>query len=380
MYSLPLHRSYDRKVLMSSFAILGIGIVMLYSSSADVARELTGDHTYFLKRQLVRVLLGTILLVACSIIDYRILKRFAKPAMVVTIIALLAALIIHEVRGASGVARWIPLGSISVQPSDFARLGIIIYLADYLDKKGEHIQDLMSGFVPPILIIGLIMILIVLAPDFSTAALTGLLAFTMLFIGGARIKHLAALGGIAAPMLLVVLLWEKYRRIRVLSFLGLIDSPAASYQNSQSLIGLGNGGFLGVGLGNSIEKRLFLPASHTDFVFAIIGEEWGFLGAVLLLAGFCYLAWRGVVIARNASDRFGMFLALGIVLNITIYVLVNTAVVTEIIPNTGVPLPLISYGGSHVVFTLTSLGILLNISKSHRREGWNTRLVHAQGR
>ncbi len=365
---------------MTSFAILGIGIVMLYSSSADTAREITGDHTYFLKRQLVRVVLGTILLVACSFIDYRILKRFAKLAVAGTILSLMAALVIHEVRGASGVARWLPLGPISVQPSDFARLGMIIYLAAYLDKKGERIQDLMSGFVPPILIIGLIMVLIVLAPDFSTAALTGLLAFTMLFIGGARIKHLAALGAIAAPMLLVVLLWEKYRRIRVLTFLGLIDSPAASYQNSQSLISLGNGGFFGVGLGNSIEKRLFLPASHTDFVFAIIGEEWGFMGAVLLLAGFSYLAWRGIVIARNASDRFGMFLALGIVLNITIYVLVNTAVVTEMIPNTGVPLPLISYGGSHVVFTLTSLGILLNISKSHRREGWNTRLVHAQGR
>ena len=174
------------------------------------------------------------------------------------------------------------------------------------------------------------------------------------------------------------MLAEPYRRARIQAYLGLTDSPQQIYQVSQSLISLGNGGWLGRGLGNSIEKRLFLPAPHTDFVYAIIGEELGFIGAILLLAAFFWLFQRGIVIARNAPDRFGLFLALGIVLNIMVYVMVNTGVAVEVLPNTGVPLPLISYGGTHIVFTLMSLGILLNISAATRRRTWGQQLAHAR--
>lgn len=371
---------YDTWALALIFAIMGVGVVMLYSSSADIARDITGDHMFFFKRQLVRALLGIGLLIGLSRWDYHRLRSLANGLLAGSLILLLLVLIVHHANGSNGVARWLPLGPLSLQPSDVARLSLIIYLAAYLDRKKAGITDLTHGFLPPVVMLGLVMLLIILEPDFSTAALTGVLGLVLLFLGGARVKHLAVLGALALPAMLGVMLAAPYRRVRIQTFLGLIESPESEYQISQSLISLGNGGWLGQGLGNSVEKKLFLPAPHTDFVFAIIGEELGFIGAVLLLVAFFWLFQRGIVIARNAPDCFGMLLALGIVLNLMIYVLVNTAVVTEVFPNTGIPLPLISYGGTHLVFTLASLGILLNISSATRRRRWDERLVYAQAR
>ena len=369
----------DTWALVLIFAIMGIGVVMLYSSSADIARDMTGDHMFFFKRQLLRVLLGIGLLIGLSHWDYHRLRSLANALMAGALMLLILTLIVHHVNGSSGVARWLPLGPFSLQPSDVARLSLIIYLAAYLDRKKGGSTDLPHGFLPPVVMIGLVMLLILIEPDFSTAALTGILGLVLLFLGGARVKHLAVLGALALPALLGVMLAAPYRRLRIQTFLGLIESPDSEYQISQSLISLGNGGWLGQGLGNSVGKKFFLPAPHTDFVFAIIGGELGFIGAVLLLMAFFWLFQRGIVIARNAPDCFGMLLALGIVLNLMIYVLVNTAVVTEVFPNTGIPLPLISYGGTHMVFTLASLGILLNISSATRRRRWDERLAHAHG-
>lgn len=369
---------YDTWTLWLIFGIMGVGIVMLYSSSADTAREITGDHMYFLKRQLARVFLGVILLVAFSRLHYHSLKRFAGVLLAGAICLLLATLVYHYYTGSHGVARWLPLGPFTFQPSDAARLFLIIYLAAYLDREGSAITNLREGFLTPVIIISLVVLLIFLEPDFSTAALTGVLGFMLLFLGGARVRHLATLAAIALPVLVGAMMAAPYRRLRILTFLGIIESPKAEYQISQSLISLGNGGWFGQGLGNSVEKKLFLPAPHTDFVFAIIGEELGFIGAVLLLSAFLWLFQRGIVIARNAPDRFGMFLALGISLNLMLYVLINSAVVTQVLPNTGIPLPLVSYGGTHIVFTLMSLGVLLNISQSTRRGRWEQRLIHAK--
>jgi len=380
MRSATTIQRFDTWTLLLTFCLAGVGVVMLYSSSADIAAEVTGDHMFFLKRQLVRVLLGAVLLFACSRLDYHRLKGLANWLLLGSLALLVITLLIHHAAGREGVARWLLLGPVSAQPSDFARLSLIVYLAAYMDRKGAHLTHLGRGFLPPVVVIGCTMLLIVLGPDFSTAALTGLLGITMLFLGGVRVKHLAGLTAISLPLLGMVMMAEPYRRVRIQTFLGLVDSPAAEYQISQSLISLGNGGWLGQGLGNSVEKKLFLPAPHTDFVFAIVGEELGFVGTILLLTAFFWLFQRGIVIARNAPDRFGMFLALGIVLNLMTYVLVNAAVVTEVLPNTGIPLPLISYGGTHLVFTLLSLGILLNISFASRRRRWDRRLVYARAR
>ena len=379
---MPDHRAgpMDRTALLLIVNLLAAGIVLLYSSSSDVAAELTGDHMYFLKRQLLRVALGVSLLIMASRIDYRFWRRWSGQMMAGALLLLVMTLLVHRLTGQSGVARWLPLGLVSLQTSDLARFALIIYLAAYLDRKGAGFAHFSHGLMPPVVVIGLTMLLIVLAPDFSTAALTGFLGLTLLYIGGARVKHLALLGAGALPLFIGILLAEPYRRVRLKSFLGLSDSPADSYQISQSLISLGNGGWVGQGLGNSVEKKLFLPAPHTDFVFAIIGEELGFIGATLLLVAFLWLFQRGVVIARHAPDCFGMFLALGIVSNIMLYVLVNTGVATQVLPNTGVPLPLISYGGTHLVFTLLSLGILLNISTTTRQPEWRRRLNDARAR
>ena len=236
------------------------------------------------------------------------------------------------------------------------------------------------GVLPPVFVIGTMTLLIIMAPDFSTAALTGLLGLTMLFLGGAKLKHLATLVVISLPSMAAIMMAEPYRRARIHTFLGFSESQEAGYQISQSLISLGNGGWLGQGLGNSAIKRLFLPAPHTDFVFAIIGEELGFVGGFFLLVVFFWLFQRGMIIARNAPDRFGMLLAMGIAFNLIIYVIVNVGVVTEVIPNTGIPLPLFSYGGTHIVSTLISLGVLLNISSSTRRKVWEQRLINARAR
>ncbi|MEE9465500.1 MAG: putative peptidoglycan glycosyltransferase FtsW, partial [Candidatus Neomarinimicrobiota bacterium] len=339
-----------------------------------------GDNMFFLKRQIFRVLLGTGLLVICAVSDYHRLIRWANYFLLGSVLLLVATLADHRLTGDSVVARWLSMGPISIQPSDIARLSMIIFLAAYLDRKGNLMGDFRRGFLPPVFIIGVIMTLIVLEPDFSTAALLGILGLTMLFIGGTPLRYVLGLGLAALPVLSIVMLAEPYRRVRIQTFLGLLDSPKAEYQISQSLISLGNGGLFGRGLGNSVEKRLFLPAPHTDFVFAIIGEELGLIGTLALLAAFLWLFQRAMIAARNAPDSFGLLLAVGIGLNIMTYVLVNTGVVTEVLPNTGVPLPLISYGGTHMVFTLMSIGILLNISAAAGRRRWGQQLVHARTR
>jgi cell division protein FtsW len=366
--------------LLLSCSLLSVGIVMLYSSSGDLAVELTGDHMYFFKRQLARILVGLIGLAALWKLDYHHLSRLAPWLMIGSLILLGITLIVGSQDSSTTVARWLRLGSLSIQPSDIARISLIAYLAAYLDRKGGLIEEFRQGLLPPILVIGLTMALIVLQPDFSTAVLVGIMGTTLLFLGGARLRHLLVVSAASLPLMSFVMVAEPYRLERLKTYLGIGNSPDAGYQISQSLISLGNGGWIGQGLGNSIEKKLLLPAPHTDFVFAIIGEELGFIGAIILLVGFFWLFQRGIVIARKAPDRFGLFLALGIVLNLIIYVLVNVAVVTEVFPNTGIPLPLISYGGTHIVFTLVSIGVLLNISTSSHRRRWEERLsrVHVR--
>ena len=365
---------------MLTLALLGTGLVMLYSSSSDTATEITGSHTFFLRRQVVRILIGLVLFFIAFKLDYHIYLRLSGWLLIISVLLLVLTLVIHGVSGQTGAARWLSIGPVSIQSSDFARLSLILYLAAYLERKGSQIIDFKMGVLPPVLIIGSIALLIIVAPDFSTAALTGLLGLIILFLGGAKLKHLAILVVISLPSMASIMMAEPYRRARIQTFLGFSESQEAGYQISQSLISLGNGGWLGQGLGNSAIKRLFLPAPHTDFVFAIIGEELGFVGGFLLLVVFFWLFQRGMTIARNAPDRFGMLLAMGIAFNLIIYVIVNVGVVTEVIPNTGIPLPLFSYGGTHIVSTLISLGVLLNISSSTRRKVWEQRLINARAR
>jgi cell division protein FtsW len=262
----------------------------------------------------------------------------------------------------------------------------MVYLAYYIDKKRNKLKDFYSGFIPPIILIAGILASIVVQPDFSTAAVIGLIGFAMLFIGGAKMSHMMATGAVATVVLIPVMMMRSYRMKRVIYWLGTVFGANSSganqeemgYQAQQSLISLGNGGFWGLGLGNSMEKNLFLPTPHTDFIYAIIGEELGLLGAILVITLFLLIFQRGVKIAKETTDPFGVMLAVGISFSIIIYAFINVAVVTGIFPVTGLPMPLVSHGGSALVMNLACLGILINISQAKRsvnhRSGWKPQL------
>ena len=264
-------------------------------------------------------------------------------------------------------ARWLYIGPLSLQTSDIARFSIIIFMAYYADKKRESLKEFQTGLLPALFVLIIIMALIIIQPDYSTALMIGIIGFIILFIGGAKISHLALSGACALLIGIPVLISRSYRLERLLDFLGVGNNTDIGYQAKQSLNSLGNGGWLGVGLGNSIEKNHFLPTPHTDFIFAIIGEELGLvLGTIPVLTLFILIFLRGLKIAKKCTDHFGVFLSLGIAFNLVLYAFVNAAVVTGILPVTGLPMPMVSYGGSGMVVNMAMMGILLNISQSRR--------------
>jgi len=350
---------------------------MLYSASSfkSLYQSSGLSDTIYLRSHLKRMIIGIIAMFFFTVTDYRKLKAVAPYLIILSILLLLMTKLIYVIKGSSAAARWLNLGFLSIQTSDIARFSLIIYLAFYIDKKRNQIKEFYSGIAPPLFIMAIILSLIVIQPDFSTAAVLGLIGFIMLFIGGAKISHLAAASTGALTIMIPVMLMMPYRMKRIIywvsSIFGGSDSATKSlgYQAQQSLISLGNGGILGLGPGNSLEKNLFLPEPHTDFIFAIIGEELGLWGAIGVLSIFLLFFQRGIKIAKETTDPFGIMLAIGIVLSMILYTFINVGYVTGILPVTGLPIPLISHGGSNLVITLSSLGILLNISESKRSIG-----------
>lgn len=376
-------KKYDQVLIVLIILLCVIGTVMLYSSSSSLSLDETGGTTatLFLRSHLKRLFIGIIAMFFFLALDYRRLKTIAPYLLIGSLVLLLITKIYFLIHGSSAPARWLDLGIVSIQTSDLARFSLIIYLAYYLDKKREKIKDFYSGFFPPMMILGLMLTLIIIQPDFSTAAVIGMVGFMMLFLGGAKLSQILSAGVISIMVLIPVMLMRSYRLQRVIywlgSFLGYQHAAPANvgYQAQQSLISLGNGGFIGLGLGNSMEKNLFLPTPHTDFIFAIIGEELGLIGALVVLTIFLVIFQRCIRIAKETTDPFGVFLTMGFAFSLILYAFINIAVVTGVVPTTGLPLPLISYGGSGLVINLASLGILLNISQSRRSvtpaRNWN---------
>ncbi|MEA1881165.1 MAG: putative peptidoglycan glycosyltransferase FtsW [Candidatus Marinimicrobia bacterium] len=376
-------KKYDQILLLLVLILCVVGTVMLYSSSSSISLSETGGvtDTLFLRSHLKRMIVGMMAMFFFIIMDYRKLKSVAPYLMIASIILLLATKLVYVFKGISFPARWLDLGFVTAQTSDIARFSLIVYLAYYIDKKREKIKDFYSGFFPPIVLMVMVLTTIVIQPDFSTAAVIGLIGFVMLYIGGAKLPHLLATGAMAVVVMVPVMLMRSYRMKRVIYWLGSVfgvnsgaDLEVVAYQAQQSLISLGNGGFWGLGLGNSMEKNLFLPTPHTDFIFAIIGEELGLLGAIFMITLFLLIFQRGLKIAKETTDPFGVLLTVGISFSIIIYAFINVAVVTGIFPVTGLPMPLVSHGGSSLVMNLASLGILLNISQAKRSvrhsSGW----------
>ncbi|MEE8436786.1 MAG: putative peptidoglycan glycosyltransferase FtsW [Candidatus Neomarinimicrobiota bacterium] len=380
-------KKYDQVLLVLIVLLCVIGTVMLYSSSSSISMEETkgATDTLFLQAHLKRLLAAVIALFFFMLLDYRLLKKAAPALLIGSLVLLMFTKLIYVVQGISFPARWLDIGFISIQTSDLARFSIIIYLAYYIDKKRALIKDFYKGFIPPLILTVLVMSMIIIQPDFSTAAVIGLVCFVLLFLGGARLSHLLTTGIVSICILIPVMLMRSYRMKRVIYWLGSLfndnpgqDQEIVGYQVQQSLISLGNGGFTGLGLGNSMEKNLFLPTPHTDFIFAIIGEELGLVGVIFVLTLFLLVFQRCIKIAKDTTDPFGVMLAVGLAFSFIIYAFINVAVVTNLVPTTGLPMPLISYGGSGLVINLASLGILLNISQAKRsvqhRNGWKPKL------
>ena len=381
-------KKYDQLLMILIIILCGLGTVMLYSASSSYSLNETNgsSDTLFLRSHLKRMIIGMIVMFLFIVTDYRKLKKLAPYLMISSIILLLATKIVYMAKGITFPARWLNLGLITVQTSDIARFSLILYLAYYIDKKRDKIRKLSNGFMPPIILMACILFTIIVQPDFSTAAVIGLIGLCMMFIGGARPKHIIGISITAIIVMIPVMLMRSYRLKRVIYWLGSIfgfdgggtGTEAIGYQAQQSLISLGNGGISGLGLGNSMEKNLFLPTPHTDFIFAIIGEELGLLGAIIILTIFLLIFQRGIKIAKETNDPFGIMLTIGISFSIIIYAFINVAVVTGLFPVTGLPMPLISHGGSSLVINLACLGILLNISQSKRSvnhiSGWRPKI------
>ena len=367
-------KKYDKMLLWIILALCGIGVVMLYSASSFKSLYLTSglSDTIYLRSHLKRMIIGITAMFFFAVLDYRKLKSIAPHFIILSIFLLFLTKVMSILNGSSSASRWLDFGFISMQTSDIARLSLIIYLAYYIDKKGNRIREFYTGIIPPLFLIAVMLFLIIVQPDFSTAAVLGMIGFIMLFIGGAKISHLAAASGAALAIMIPVMLMMPYRMKRIVYWISSIFGESESlgqnlgYQAQQSLISLGNGGIKGLGIGNSLEKNLFLPEPHTDFIFAIIGEELGLWGAIIVLSIFLFLFQRGIKIAKGTTDTFGIMIAIGIVTSMILYAFVNVGYVTGILPVTGLPIPLISHGGSNLVITLSGLGILLNISESKR--------------
>ena len=364
-----ISKNYDRVLISAVILLCIIGTVMLYSASSirSLMESENQTATLYLVAHLKRLLVGIIIMFLMMSFDYRHLKKYYLHLIFGAIGLLVITKTIFLIKGISTPARWFYLGQLSIQTSDIARLSLIVFLAVYIDKKRRELEDFYTGFLPSVFAIIIIMSLIIIQPDFSSAIMLGLIGGIMLFIGRAKLSQLLATSVTGLAIAVPVLLMAPYRLDRVRSWWNKNEELSTiGYQAYQSLISLGNGGFIGLGLGNSLEKNMFLPEPHTDFIFSIIGEEMGFVGTLFILTLFLMVFQRGIRIAKECTDPFGVMLAVGISFSFILYAFVNAAVVTNVFPVTGLPMPLISYGGSGMVINLASMGILLNISQAKR--------------
>lgn len=342
--------------------LLAIGIVMVYSSSAIVAYERYHDSAYFLKRHCFYLSLGLILALFFMSFDYKKLQRFSKLIIIVSICLLM--FVILKGREIGGAKRWFRLGQFSFQPSELAKIALIIYLSDFLSRKQMGLKKFFRGFIPPASIAGFMILLILLQPDLGTVIAISIITGILFFAAGINLKHILAAFLAMLPVLYVAIFSVPYRRRRILAFLNPWQDPrGVGFQVVQSFLALGSGGLFGVGLGYSRQKLFYLPESHTDFIISIIGEELGFAGTASILILFMLFLWQGMKVAFNCRDLFGKFLSLGIVSMITLEAAINIGAGTGAIPTKGLPLPFISYGGTSLMFHIASAGLLLNIAK-----------------
>ncbi|MDQ1266126.1 MAG: hypothetical protein QG635_1278 [Bacteroidota bacterium] len=346
-------------------ALMLFSLAFVYSASSSVAEIKFGSAENLFIKHSLRILLGLVILIIFAKIDYHRWAKFTKLFLIITIGLLIFVLIggptIH------GARRWIDFGFINFQPSELAKFALIAHLAYLMAQKQEHIKDFKEGMLPALIWSGGVCLLIALQPNFSNAFVIFMIALALMFIGNVNILHLSGIAITGLAMAGIYASQAPYRVQRILSYIGLASGEQNTelihnYQLKQALIALGNGGIFGLGVGASRQRYLFLPESYGDFIFSIIGEEYGYIGITLILLTFCFIFIRGIIIARKAPDDFGYFLSTGIILAFAGYVFINAGVNCGLLPTTGLPMPFISYGGTAVLFYAAAMGILLNIS------------------
>ena len=355
----------DRWLLVLPLALTAMGVIMVYSSSAILGLTRYQDPNYFLFRQLFRAGLGIAVLLVTARLDLRRVEAAAPVLLGAGVGLLMLAVAAGHV--SHGASRWLRFGFLTLQPTDAGRLAAVMFLAWWLKRRPPAELGFWKGFVPPLAIAGGLAGLILLQPNLSSAGLLAFTAFAMLFLSGAKLRHLAVPVGVGALAVAVALKTHPYMMERFTTFIrftttGALDNRGAGWQLDQSLIAIGSGGWHGRGLGGGLQKYLFLPEAHTDFIFSILAEELGFIGASVLFVLLALLVWRGMRAAARARDPFAFLLAGGLTLQLGLYAIANLAVATGLAPTTGLPLPFVSYGGSALLANLAAAGLLYRVS------------------
>ena len=355
---------FDHILLFVVVALMGVGLVMVYSASSITSLAQMSDSLYYFKRQLLWVIVGLAAMLLTSGIPYNKLEKIAVPLLGIAIVLLIIVLIPGVARDIGGAKRWIRFGSIGFQPSEFAKICFVLYMAHSISVRQKVIKNFLHGMLPDLFVTALVFVLIYKEPNLSTATLIGGTYFAMYFLGSGSLINLGALAGCGVVLVTSLIFQAGYRMKRFWAFIDPWENATTGGSHIlQSLVAIGSGGIWGLGLGQSRQKFFILPERHTDFIFAITCEELGLIGGVAVLILFFILIWRGLYIASRAPNTFGFLTAAGITTVIGLQVIVNIGVVLSLMPTTGVTLPFISYGGSSTLFLAIGIGILLNISR-----------------
>ena len=352
----------DRVLIVTTLLLLASGVVMIYSTSFIVAMQRFGDQYFFVKKHLAFASIGLIFFVAATRINHDIYRRLAYPILACAVVLLCLLFVPGIGHKVGGATRWLKLGPLSFQPSEGAKLAVIVFLAYSLSSKGDRIKSFSVGYLPNILIPGVVIALVMAEPDFGTAVTLAVIVLVMNFLAGVRPSHLLATLVAVIPALYLVVMSFPYMTRRIRIFLDPWKDPdGAGFQTIQSYIAFGSGGVWGTGLGEGKQKLFYLPEAHTDFIFSVIGEELGLVGVTAVIALYMVILGCGVKVALGARTLFGTYLALGLTFMISLQAAINMAVVMGILPPKGLPLPFISYGGTSLVVSMVAVGIILNV-------------------
>jgi cell division protein FtsW len=354
---------YDRVVIVLIGVLVVFGIMMVFSASSAIAYSEKADAYFYLKKQLLWALLGLSAMFVMMKVDYHLLRTYVYPIFLASLFVLVLVLVPGVGMKINGARRWIEIFGFSFQPGELIKLTLVIYLAYSLTKKYEKIKTFTVGFVPHIVLLLIVAALIMMEPDFGAAVTIGTIVIIMMFVAGTRFYYLAATVIAAVPVIWYCIAHSAYRMRRIMAFMDpWADPQDTGYHIIQSFLAFGSGGIFGTGLGEGTQKLFYLPFAYSDFVFAVVGEELGFIAVVAVIAAFGLFCMRGIRIAKRAPDLFGAYLAVGITTLITVEVILNIGVVTGLLPTKGMTLPFISYGGSSLLTSLAAVGVLLNVS------------------